>query len=65
MTEPDEPNKPTIAKAIVAAVGSLTVALATALTDGNVTQWELILAFLGAVGAGAAVWATSNERKTS
>lgn len=62
MTNPlVDQGKPTIAKAVVAVVGALTTAIATALADGRVTSWELILGALGAVGAGAAVWATSND----
>lgn len=62
MTNPEIPaNKPTIAKAVVATVGSLSVGIATALSDGQITVWELALAILGAIGAGAAVWATTNE----
>lgn len=58
-------NKPTVAKAVVATVGSLSVGIATSLADGQVTVWELALAILGAIGAGAAVWATTNEPSKS
>lgn len=59
--DPLPDDKPTIAKAVVAAVGALTVAIGTALTDGQVTTWEVVLAILGTIGAGAAVWATTNK----
>jgi len=61
MTTPLVDQKPTIAKAVVAAATSLGVGIATALADGQVTVWELVLAILGTIVAGAGVWATSNE----
>jgi zinc transporter ZupT len=54
-------QKPTIAKAVVAVSGALGAAIATAVSDGHVTAVEIVLAVLLAVGAGAAVWATTNK----
>jgi hypothetical protein len=61
MTTPLVDQKPTIAKAVVAAATSLGVGIATALADGQVTGWELALTILGAIVAGAGVWSTTNE----
>jgi hypothetical protein len=52
---------PTIAKAVVAVTGSLGVAIAAALADGEITVWEIVLGAIAALGTGAAVWATSND----
>jgi hypothetical protein len=51
----------TIAKAVVAVSGALVTAITTALSDGHVTVWELVVGGLVALGSGAAVWATSNK----
>jgi hypothetical protein len=51
----------TIAKAVVAVTGALATAITTALSDGRVTVWELVIGGLVALGSGAAVWATSNR----
>ena len=54
-------EEPTIAKAIVAVTTALGTAIATALSDGHITVWEIVLSVLGSIAAGAAVWATSNK----
>lgn len=54
-------EKPTIAKAIVAVSATLGAALVTAVSDGSVTWVEIVLGVLTAIGAGAAVWATTNK----
>lgn len=51
----------TIAKAVVAGTGALATAITTALADGQVTVWEIVLGVLLAAGSAAAVWATSNK----
>jgi hypothetical protein len=56
-TEP----RPTVAKAVVAATGALGVAIVSALADGQVTVWELVLGILATIGTTAAVWAVSNK----
>ena len=60
-TELTVDEKPTIAKAVVATTGALGVAIISALADGRVTVWEIVLGVLGAIGAGAATWAVSNK----
>jgi hypothetical protein len=54
-------EKPTVAKAVVAATGALTTGLTTALADGQVTIWEVVLTVLFTIGTTAAVWATTNK----
>jgi hypothetical protein len=54
-------EKPTVAKAIVAGVGALTTGLTTALADGHVTVWEIVLAVLFTIGTAAGTYATTNK----
>lgn len=54
-------EKPTIAKAVVAASGALGVAIVSAMADGHVTVWEIVLGVLATIGTTAAVWAVSNK----
>lgn len=60
LTVTDE--KPSVAKAVVAGSGALGTALATALADGQVTLWEIVLGVIATVGTVAAVWATTNKK---
>lgn len=56
-----DPERPTVAKAVVAGAGALGTAIATAVADGRVTVWEIVLGALAAIGTVAGVWATSNK----
>lgn len=53
--------KDTSAKAIVAACSALSVAIAAALADGQVTVWEIVLGVLGAIVAGGLTYSVSNR----
>jgi hypothetical protein len=55
----------TIAKAVVAGTGALGVAIISAVADGHVTVWEIVLGALAAIGTAAGTWATSNKRVVS
>ena len=54
-------EKPTVAKAVVAGAAALGTAVATAVADGHVTTWEIVLGVLATIGTVAAVWATTNK----
>lgn len=58
---PAQIEKATPAKAIVAVTTALGTAIATALADGQVTVWEMVLGGLGAIAAGATVYAVTNK----
>lgn len=60
-TELEVEQPPTVAKSVIAVATALGTAIATALADGQVSVWEIVLGALGAVVAGASVWATSNR----
>jgi hypothetical protein len=51
----------TIAKAVIAVATALGAAIATAVSDGHVTWPEVALGILGAIIAGASVWAVTNK----
>ncbi len=59
--EPAVSEPQTIAKAVVAFSGALGVAIASAVADGRVTVWEVVIGVLAAVGTAGGVWATSNK----
>lgn len=63
MTTPPvaEPEKPTVAKAVVAGVTTLAALLITALADNGITATEWVTIGAGTVLAVAGVWATSNK----
>lgn len=52
----------TIAKAVIAGCTALGSSLATALADGSVTVWEIVLGMLGTAVAAASVWSVSNKK---
>lgn len=58
----DVKEEETIAKAVVAGSTALATAIGTALSDGHVTVWEVVLGVLLAAGSAAAVWSTSNKK---
>jgi hypothetical protein len=59
---PVAPLPDTIAKAVVAGAGALGVAITSALADGHVTVWEIVLGVLASIATAAATWAVSNKK---
>jgi len=57
-----EDDKPTIAKAVIAGVTTLSGTLMTALADNGVTSIELVAIVSGTIVAVASVWAVTNKR---
>lgn len=55
------PQEQTAAKAIVALATALFTAITTAVADGHVTVWEIVLGVLTTVIAGASVYAVTND----
>lgn len=59
--ETTPPEKPTVAKAVMAGVTALAGALLTALADNGITATEWVFVGSTTVIAVAAVWATTNR----